>query len=102
MKGKCGILSLLNYPNIPPPLAWRKALILFTSSIKALTPFPVLLHTRDVPFCVIFIFIGKISFYFCKITQKGTSLMCNFWAAKLSYRYHENNRIQKSDITSAG
>ena len=44
MKGKYGILSLLNYPNIPPPLAWRKALILSTSSIKALTPFPVLLH----------------------------------------------------------
>lgn len=53
MKGKYGILSLLTYPNIPTPLAWRKALILFTSSIKALTPFPVLLHTRDVPFCVI-------------------------------------------------
>ena len=35
------------------------------------------LHIRDVPFCVIFIFIGKISFYFYKITQKGTSLVCN-------------------------
>ena len=53
MKGKYGILSLLPYLNIPPPLAWRKALILFPSSTKALTPFPVLLHTRDVPFCVI-------------------------------------------------
>ncbi len=93
MKGKYGILSLLPYPNIPPPLAWRKALSLFPSSTKALIPFSVLLHTRDVPFCVIFIFIGKISFYFCKITQKGTSLMCNFCMAKLSYSYHENNRI---------
>ena len=28
--------------------------------------------------------------------------MCNFWGSELSYMYHENNRIQKSDITPAG
>ena len=61
MKGKYGILSLLTYPNILTPLAWRKALSLFPSSIKALTPFPVLLHIRDVPFCVTFAWLNCLT-----------------------------------------
>ena len=67
MKGKYGILSLLPYPNIPPPLAWRKALILFPSSTKALIPFPVLLHTRDVAVFVFFFFLCNIWVFFFKI-----------------------------------